>query len=292
MARNEKARDSKCETYKFSRRSYLRLAGSAAATVIGVAGSSTASSNNGLLLEENFEDNDYQQIFTDTSYRNADNESLVSSVAKNGSNSLKVDIEENTHQGTWAKYDPVEAGDSSEELTEMYLSYWVMFPSDFQAGRGGKLPGIVHIGPNGGGVGGDPAMGTNGWSCRITYEGAGGDEIKIGPYVYHMDQSGTYGDPHRNTVIQRGKWVKITEYVKLNTVSGGSANNDGELKMWVDGNLEYERTNFRFVTDRSLGCNCLWQIYFGGNWTSPKDQAVFIDSLAISESTKPKKLAG
>lgn len=285
MARDEIARERDQEASLLDRRSYLRLAGATAASVASFGSASATSSNDGALLYEDFASQDYADKFTST-WVQGEHDERVSLPTKSGSNSLCVDLPGGSHYGIAGTYDPVKAGDADSELTEMYASYWVRFSPDFQPpGNTSKLPGPANTEP-GGGKGGEPSNGTNGWSARGGFTADGG-QVAVGYYCYHMDMGGTYGDYFHAATVPRDQWVKIDQYIKLNTVSGGTANRDGQLKMWVDDQLKVDKSGMRFAEDLSLGCNYSFNVYYGGNDPSPKDQYVHIDSWAVSDSQRP-----
>lgn len=283
MAREERARERDQEASLLDRRSYLKLAGAAVASVASVG--TAAGQSQETLLHETFGSEDYVDNFTDA-WRQGEYDELDSDTVKSGDNSLLLDMPSGSHYGISTTYDPVEAGDAGSELTELYASYWVRFSSDFQAdGNVSKLPGPGNNEP-GGGKGGDPSDGTNGWSARGGFtEDSGG--VAVGYYCYHMDMSGTYGDFFHAATVPRGEWVKIGQHVELNSVSGGRANSDGRLRMWVDDELRVDESSMRFIEDESLGCNYKFNVRFGGNDPSPKDQAIHVDSWALSETQLP-----
>ncbi|WP_435181719.1 polysaccharide lyase [Halorussus sp. AFM4] len=291
MARDKTAREPDEEASLLDRRGYLRLAGAAAASVAGMStASAAASSSQGALLREDFSTADYTSNFTST-WRQGQYDERVSSPVKSGSNSLCVDIPSGNHYGIASLYDPVEAGDVDSEVTELYASYWVRFSSDFQAdGNVSKIPGPANTEP-GGGKGGEPSNGTNGWSARGGFTDRGGD-IGIGYYCYHMDMDGQYGDYFHAATVTGGEWVKVDQYIKLNSVSGGNANSDGELKMWIDDELKVDRSGMRFTEDLSIGVNYSFNVYFGGGSPSPQDQSVYIDSWALNTNQRPAMTDG
>lgn len=285
MARDEKARKSDAETSLLDRRNYLKLAGAAAASVATFgAGSATAQSDE-MLLSENFEQSNYAQNFT-SAWRQGTNDSLSTSVYDQGSSSLEVNFPQGSHYGMTATVDPVEAGLVSSELDELYSCFWVQFPSNYDGGSdGSKLPGPVNLEPQGGHAG-TPSDGRNGWSARASYVDNGSSGIDLSYYVYHMDMNGGYGDYFDATTVPRGEWVKVEQYIKLNTTSGGSANRDGQLKMWVNDALEVDRSGLRFTLEPERGVNFRFAAYYGGNETSPQNQSLFFDRWMLNQ-TRP-----
>ena len=288
MARDTTARERDEEASLLDRRGYLRLAGAAAASVAGASAAGTASAaptKQDLLLYENFANGDYVDKFTGT-WRQGEHETLVSDPSKFDTSALRLDLPEGSHYGISSTYDPVKAGDVDSQVGELYASYWVRFSSDFQAdGNISKLPGPTNTEP-GGGKGGKPSNGENGWSARGGFtERSGG--VGVGYYCYHMDMDGQYGDYFHAKTVPRGEWVKVDQHIKLNSTDGGSANRDGQLRMWINDELRVDKSGMRFREDPSLGCNYHVDVRFGGNAPSPKDQAIFLDRWALSRTQKP-----
>lgn len=283
MARNEMARERAEEDSLLDRRGYLKLASAAAASVtaLGTGGAASASTDDDTLLYEDFGDDTYTDHFTDTLVQ-GQYDDIVSDFAKEGSNSLRAQLPQGSHYGIAATFDPVEAGAVNDELNEMYASYWLRLSPDFEPHpyAASKFPGPGNT-EDGTGNGGDRATGT-GWSARAGFQGDGNGGVKIGYYSYHMDMGGSYGENIWATTIPRGQWVKVEQYVKLNSVSNGSANSDGVLKMWVDGDLHIDRNGMRFTEQPdTFGCNYKFVVRFGGSDTSPRNQNVCIDGWTV-----------
>lgn len=80
-----------------------------------------------------------------------------------------------------------------------------------------------------------------------------------------------------------GQWHYFEQHIKLNTVSNGVANNDGEYRWWINGDLIYERTNLRWTHD--LENNAIEYsgpyIGYGGGEESPQYQEVYHDEHRI-----------
>jgi hypothetical protein len=173
------------------------------------------------------------------------------------------------------------------EPEELYAQYYVRFEDDFEVnGPGGKLPGFGGTYDRAG-YGGRKSDGTNGWSARIAFDEAIGysDSIQLSYYVYYADMIGKYGvngvwDKGGGAgVLEPGRWYQIDCYCKLNT----PGERDGVLRAWVDGVLAYDRIDWRFRTVDSLKIEAWWQnVYFGGGWTSPRDNRLLFDNLTIS----------
>lgn len=168
-------------------------------------------------------------------------------------------------------------------LEEAYLRWYVKFDADFDFDRGGKMPGLMGWAPGKrAGWGGKRSDGNNGFSCRICWSRGG----KLTMYTYHADQRSKYGDgfetrtkANRPYVIERGRWICIEMYMKLNS----PGRHDGVLKLWADGIQIGQRDGIRFRNLPTMKIDNLFvNAYFGGSWTSPKDQHVHYDNMVMA----------
>jgi len=183
------------------------------------------------------------------------------------------------------------------EPDDVFFRYYLRLGDDWnQTVDGGKLPGIA--GRYGrAGWGGRKPSATDptkfGWSARGYYAKtipAGGNPLggttPIGNYIYHLDQGSQFGENNLWTVDQKGyiqtdRWYCIEQYVKMNTV--GQA--DGIYLAWVDGQLAFERSDFRFRSVDTLHIEEIWMnFYHGGTAKSPYDQHAYLDHVVISKS--------
>lgn len=140
-------------------------------------------------------------------------------------------------------------------------------------------------GPNNSG-GGQPT-GDDGWSERLYVTERGSrnrDEWNLLSYTYHMDQGGSYGELTTidNVGLTTGDWHQIDCYCKVNTYSGGSANSDGIVRYWFNGEQVQERTNLRFTT--SDDNRIQWGgpiLFYGGGYNAPTDVLAWYDNHEI-----------
>src|SRR6056297_1199783 len=89
------------ENSVLDRRSYMRLAGAAVASVAGIgagAGATAGQTDTGPVLQEDFESGDYDQHYT-SSYILGEYDGTTSDVAKVGSSAMKVSLPEGSHYG-------------------------------------------------------------------------------------------------------------------------------------------------------------------------------------------------
>lgn len=135
------------------------------------------------------------------------------------------------------------------------------------------------------GQGGNRPTGDDGWSVRLYTRGPLTDgEVTFGSYVYHLDQSGEYGDLWRwPNSAEVGTWNKIDTHVKLNSVSGDEANADGVVRVWLNDKLQTSRTDIRWRTTERLGFDRLGPgTYWGGPDGPPRSSIVYFDRFTYT----------
>jgi hypothetical protein len=224
----------------------------------------------------------------DTSYgARPGNYSIVEGDSYAGSEYLESEIASGGHWGgNLLYYFPNhDYGQPDEVYSRIYMrleSGWEMSNSDITC----KLYWAgANIGAGDGGMGGGVPTGEDGWSVRVFCHGpSDGGTVTPASYIYHMDQGGSYGDMiDWKDELVLGEWHQIDTYVKLNSVSGGSANNDGVYKAWLDGNLQDEHASLRWRTTEDIGTDRLGPgTYWGGSEVSPQTQHVHFDEHRIS----------
>lgn len=153
-------------------------------------------------------------------------------------------------------------GDSVERLR---LRYRLRFSEDFDFVKGGKLPGLYGgTAPSGGNI----PDGTDGFSTRFMWREDGAGEV----YAYLPD-SQEYG-----TSLGRGQWQFVpgtwqTLEQELILNDPGQAN--GQLKVWLDGQVVFSATDLQFRTEESLKINGIYvSSFFGGGdteYATPRD---------------------
>lgn len=156
------------------------------------------------------------------------------------------------------------------------LSYYVRFAKNFDFVKGGKLPGLF-----GGTVtdGRQIPDGTNGFSTRYMWRRGGEGEI----YAY-LPSSKEHGTSigRGNWRFQPGIWYRLEQEVVLNQ----PGQNNGRIRVWVDGKPVLNRGNLNFRTsDRLKIEGILFSTFFGGgapSWATPKN--VYADFANFSVS--------
>jgi hypothetical protein len=156
------------------------------------------------------------------------------------------------------------------------LAYHVFLPADFEFNKGGKLPGLF------GGTapsGGKDVDGFDGFSARLMWRANGRGEV----YAYIPGKPDGRGESidRGAWIFPRGRWVRIEQEIVLN--SPGEEN--GELRIWIDGQLRLNRSNIRFRSARGLLINgVMADIFYGGNtkdWAAPKDTAILLSPFDL-----------
>lgn len=162
---------------------------------------------------------------------------------------------------------------------ELYASYLIKFAPEFDFVKGGKIPGLR----GGNAKGKIKPEGNDRFSARIMWRRHG----KIVQYVYHPDQPHQHGDElpwdrGGQHFFVPGQWHHIETRVKLNT----PGLRDGIIQSWLDGELAFDRRNFRFRDTARLRINIFdFSTFFGGSdrsWSTTKEENVFFDNVLIS----------
>ncbi|RLL66854.1 polysaccharide lyase [Streptomyces sp. Z26] len=172
---------------------------------------------------------------------------------------------------------------------EYYVSMWIRFAEDFSWGTT-QYAGKVGIGLAGGAScsGGQTCDGTNGFSSRFIWRRADGEAAL---YYYHMDKQDTYGDyvamERGGEVIRwpKGEWVNVVQRVKVNTVTDGQANPDGEIEVFYNGESAAKVDGLRFVSNDDQVDKAYFDSFAGGATTefAPRnDSYIWYDDVKVS----------
>lgn len=181
--------------------------------------------------------------------------------------------------------------------------------------------------PDYAGNGGSTSNGTNGWSARGGYwaQDCSTDPIclpdsdpkanpifkagyrQIDYYSYWADQPDVKGtrflwENGLLGTIPKNKWFEMEQYIKLNTVNAdGTGNKDGILRVWIDGRLAYENTEFRtrnwpgnYEGAKNIKLYSLWLNLFNGGLLPANSKIdVYMANTVISKSyVGPSNLTG
>jgi hypothetical protein len=211
--------------------------------------------------------------------------SVDGSVARSGSRSLRVLYPA-------GKIGPADSGAQAPFAVpsgrEYYLSQWVRFSSDYSWGTT-EFAGKVGLGLAGGAAcsGGQVCTGDNGFSSRMIWL----SNARAGIYYYHMGHSGQYGDfvvlkdNGADIKYPRGQWINLVQRLKVNTVTAGVANPDGEIEVWFNGKSAALVTGLRFVRNNDLVDKAYFSSFFGGatqTFAPKNDSYIWYDDLKVS----------
>ncbi|GAA0804897.1 polysaccharide lyase [Spirilliplanes yamanashiensis] len=173
---------------------------------------------------------------------------------------------------------------------EYYFSQWVRFSPDFSWGTT-SFAGKLGVGLAGGAScsGGKVCDGFNGFSSRMIWRSGGRASL----YYYHMGHAGTYGDDADFSLdgapvyYPRGQWINLVQRVKVNTVTGGEANPDGEIEAWYNGRRVVSVTGLRFVRNADLVDRAYFSSFHGGaeaGFAPQNDSYIWYDDFTASTS--------
>ncbi|AXK31875.1 hypothetical protein DVA86_03640 [Streptomyces armeniacus] len=209
-----------------------------------------------------------------------------STPAHSGAKSLRVLYPE-------GRIGPEESGAQApfelDKAREYHVSMWIRFDENFSWGTT-QYAGKVGIGLAGGKScsGGQTCDGTNGFSSRFIWRRAGGEAAL---YYYHMDKKDKYGDyvslEKNGSVINwpKGEWVNVVQRVKVNTVTGGQANRDGEIEVFYNGESAAKVTGLRFVTNDDQVDKAYFDSFAGGateDFAPEHDSYIWYDDIKVS----------
>jgi hypothetical protein len=175
------------------------------------------------------------------------------------------------------------------------------------------------------GNGGDPADGINCWTMRALYHGCDGNcgavpgaVLRYGSYLYFYRQEaftgshapwdgnpadqftgdgGTCQTTSNNVYCGNGtggmfipdRWYLVEMFVKMNTVTSTAANADGIIRGWIDGVLNYEKTNmiFRIPGNDNLHVHRVWlNVYKGGIYGNCTDTGIYLDQMVVATNAQ------
>ncbi|MBM2615065.1 hypothetical protein JIG36_05760 [Actinoplanes sp. LDG1-06] len=175
---------------------------------------------------------------------------------------------------------------------EYHLSFWARFSSDFSWG-GTQFGGKLGLGLTGNATpcsGGVPCTGYNGFSSRFVW----GRDGKASVYYYSMGHEGVYGDARvlkwtdgSDVYYPRGEWFHVAMKVRANTVTGGQANADGEIRAWFNRRPAATVTGLRFVRNGDLVDAAYFSSFFGGATTDfapTRPSYIWYDTVKVATS--------
>ncbi len=190
----------------------------------------------------------------------------------NGSGALEISQTVGTH-------DPYEIHPEIAETDIAYVRWYRKWQPGYDFTQH-KMSGVYAKSPDATGAGEIPT-GYDKYSCKLYVDFDRHPRF----YTYHPEQDGIYGDaPHMNLVdppiaVEADRWYCFEMMIKANTVG----EHDGELKMWIDGQLVGHIEGMRFRDTDELKINeFTYSAYVGGNWTSEQDQQLWDDQIVVA----------
>nr|WP_235847800.1 hypothetical protein [Natronorubrum thiooxidans] len=105
-----------------------------------------------------------------------------------------------------------------------------------------------------------------------------------------MDQSGSTGEFEVvDSPVHSGEWFELETEVVMNTVSDGEADPNGKGRYWLNGELVYERTDFRWTTVDEQAIEYAGPLVrYGGSEVAPIDLTVFYDEHELFAAGIPE----
>lgn len=104
------------------------------------------------------------------------------------------------------------------------------------------------------------------------------------PDCYCNDVSNVWcGTNQTSGSVRTGQWYSVEQYMKMNTPSIA----DGVARVWLDGELVYEKTNVRqrAIGHDNLHVRLIWlDIYKGGSSGNCETSNIYLDSMVVSTS--------
>ncbi len=182
-------------------------------------------------------------------------------------------------QQTTGTHDPFEIQPTISETDVAYVRWYRKWEAGYDFTQH-KMPGVYAKAPGATGAGEIPT-GYDKYSLKLFVD----FERRPRFYSYHPDQTGPWGDsPQMNLVdppiqVVADRWYCFEMMIRANTVGV----RDGELKMWIDGQLVGHIENMRFRETADLKINQFtYSAYVGGNWTSERDQKLWDDQIVVA----------
>ncbi|MFD2563892.1 polysaccharide lyase [Aquimarina rubra] len=180
--------------------------------------------------------------------------------------------------------------ETGENQDELYISYFVYFPDDFEFRAGGKLPGLSY------------QTSDRNMSLRLMWRYDGLVETYVHyntkpsrpDYKSSINWSLTdpYSEPNGQPMpdqvkFTKGKWHQVEMYHKLNT----PGQNNGIMKGWLDGQLALNITNngdYRQPGEGDIHLNSIYlSTFFGGSdetFQPTKDVYAYFDDFKVSKN--------
>ncbi|TYL38957.1 hypothetical protein CV102_10670 [Natronococcus pandeyae] len=233
------------------RRSYLKLTGGAMAALgVGTGASATAAGDESGPAVIDIDYDEYEDpgaVYDVNDVRGSYTPEFVTDRSTRDGRSLRTEFTSDSKIANCEYRLPEKVGEHQDEV----YTRFTVHPENFDLGANDTVRMFWAPLTNGdGSSGGGSSGGTNGWSNAIGFanrnDSPAPDGYKFFSYAYHMDGSGDF--QMTDAVVQMDEWNEIECHIKVNTSDGGSANADGVMRYWVNGDLAFEDTSMRFTT--------------------------------------------
>ena len=142
-----------------------------------------------------------------------------------------------------------------------------------------KMPGVYAKAGRTSGAGVRPT-GRDKFSCKLFVDSRRYPAF----YSYHPDQKGRFGDHLKQNIgepvrVEPERWYCFEMMIQANN----APQRDGELKMWIDGELKGHYKDLRFRDSNRLKINLFtYSAYVGGTWVSKRDQKLWDDQIVVA----------
>lgn len=169
------------------------------------------------------------------------------------------------------------------ENDQIFLRWYRKYEPGFDFACQVKTNGVYASAPDASGGGVKPT-GYDKFSLKLQIWPVNGGGGKPLIYTYHPEQPGGYGESLKQNIgapaiIQPGNWYSFEIMLKANT----PGQHNGEIKLWINGELKAHYTGMRFRDTDDLKINQLnITAYVGGLCTAPKNQKVWDDNLVLA----------
>lgn len=150
------------------------------------------------------------------------------------------------------------------------LAYAVFLPENFEFGRGGRLPGLLGLPVA---EGGEPDAVA--FSTRYSWRERGAGDIL--PQLPGQPEARTIGNDRKGFVFPRGRWVQLEQEVVLND----TGRRNGIIRVWVDGDMRYQRTAVVFQEDKPARIAGVLSDVASSERELPKDSKVWVTPFEL-----------
>jgi hypothetical protein len=163
---------------------------------------------------------------------------------------------------------------------EVFLSFKIFIPIEFDFVKGGKLPGLS----GGLGITKDSIwLAEKSWSTQLMFHENG----EIVHFLKYPNQESNYGEyffwtsKGQRVKLPRGKWVKLTQHLIMNDPN----ESNGELEAWINETKVLSIKKLRIRDTMSMGIDqFVFSVFFGGcsqEWAPIKGTYFLFDDFKL-----------